>query len=198
MADTYERLGQYPEAIEHYLQATKLEPDLPVPYLSLGNIYLNAGDFRKAVEYYDQGLKLDPADRLKRKAARDAAFRLLQGNASPDSQTIGSVLGGSELSRMGPAGVRPDRRLALPIAFETGSDEIAPQSGPTVRALGASPKEILANSGSAAFVVEGHTDSRGGDAANLELSRRRARRVAETLVKEFGLPAVGSSRPARK
>jgi len=189
LADVYERLGQYPEAIGHYQQAIKLEPDLPVPYLSLGDLYLNASDYKNAVEYFDKGLRLDPEDRLKKKAARDAAFRLSQGNAKLDQQSISGVLGGGELSVMDPAGVRPDRKIAVPINFKTGSDQIAPESAATVRELGTALKEILANSNSAAFVIEGHTDSRGDDLANLKLSQLRAKRIAETLAQDFQLPA---------
>ena len=39
------------------------------------------------------------------------------------------------------------------------------------------------------IIVEGHTDSYGGDVSNLSLSRRRAEAVSEYLSSEFGVPA---------
>jgi outer membrane protein OmpA-like peptidoglycan-associated protein len=53
--------------------------------------------------------------------------------------------------------------------------------------------------------IIGHTDSDGDDAANLELSKRRAQSVKDALTKEFGIDASrmetdgkGESQPSDK
>jgi outer membrane protein OmpA-like peptidoglycan-associated protein len=65
------------------------------------------------------------------------------------------------------------------VEFATGRDTILERSFPVleeVRAILAANPEILL------VRIEGHTDSRGRDAANLDLSLRRARSVAAWLV----------------
>jgi len=91
--------------------------------------------------------------------------------------------------------------LSLPILFPTGSAEIQPTALPIVDGLG----KALANPAlnPYRFRIEGHTDTVGDAASNLDLSRRRAQTVTRYLVTRFGLDAhrlepvgFGSDRPA--
>jgi OmpA-OmpF porin, OOP family len=77
-------------------------------------------------------------------------------------------------------GTRAERRAAdLRLSFELGSATLTPQAQEEARVFALalqSPK--LA---SKRFVIEGHTDSIGGRAYNLDLSRRRAEAVVNYL-----------------
>ena len=77
------------------------------------------------------------------------------------------------------------------ILFDTGSDVIKPESGPTLRNI----LSLLNDDQSLAFSIEGHTDNQGGAAVNGPLSERRARAVKAWLteqgVAEKRLTAVG-------
>ncbi len=66
------------------------------------------------------------------------------------------------------------------ILFDTGSDVIKPESGPTLRAILALLKEDPALK----FTIEGHTDDQGGPKVNGPLSERRAAAVKTWLVQE--------------
>jgi len=66
------------------------------------------------------------------------------------------------------------------ILFDTGSDVIRPESGPTLRAILA----LLQEDPSLRFSVEGHTDNQGGPKVNGPLSERRAAAVKAWLVKQ--------------
>ena len=66
------------------------------------------------------------------------------------------------------------------ILFDTGSDVIRPESGPTLRAILA----LLQEDPSLRFAVEGHTDNQGGPKVNGPLSERRAAAVNAWLVKQ--------------
>ncbi len=66
------------------------------------------------------------------------------------------------------------------ILFDTGSDVIKPESGPTLRNVLA----LLNETPALAFAIEGHTDDQGGPALNGPLSERRARAVKAWLVKQ--------------
>lgn len=55
LADAYEHLGRYDEAIAEYNQAIELEPNLAVSYFGMGDTYLRIGLFEKAAEVYKAG-----------------------------------------------------------------------------------------------------------------------------------------------
>lgn len=71
---------------------------------------------------------------------------------------------------------------ATGIYFETGSDEIKPESYPTLKQLA----DFMINSGGS-FTIAGHTDNIGEKEANRLLSESRASSVRKTLVKTYGV-----------
>ena len=66
------------------------------------------------------------------------------------------------------------------ILFDTGSDVIRPESGPSLRSILA----LLQEDPALRFLIEGHTDDQGGPSANGPLSERRALAVKVWLVKQ--------------
>ena len=86
------------------------------------------------------------------------------------------------------------------ILFDTGSDVIKPESGPTLRTILA----LLNEDPGLKFAIEGHTDDQGGPKVNGPLSERRAEAVKAWLVKQ-GIAAgrltskgLGQSKPIDK
>jgi outer membrane protein OmpA-like peptidoglycan-associated protein len=84
------------------------------------------------------------------------------------------------------------------ILFDTDSDRIKPESAPVLRTIATA---INADPG-LKFLIEGHTDSSGQAAHNLDLSKRRAEAVKAVLVSQFGIEAarlttagLGSTKP---
>jgi outer membrane protein OmpA-like peptidoglycan-associated protein len=73
----------------------------------------------------------------------------------------------------------------LGIKFPSGRTAIDANSGPLMEKV----KKALALFPGAPIVVEGHTDSNGGDSANLILSQDRADAVKQYLVSNFALDA---------
>jgi outer membrane protein OmpA-like peptidoglycan-associated protein len=67
------------------------------------------------------------------------------------------------------------------ILFDTGSDRLKPESAPVVQSI-AKGLEMNPN---LRLLIEGHTDSVGNAAANMDLSRRRAEAVKSVLVTQF-------------
>lgn len=85
------------------------------------------------------------------------------------------------------------------IYFDTGSDRIRPESAPTLEEIA----RMLSDHGDLRIVIEGHTDSTGDDAANLQLSERRAAAVKAKLEQDHGISAdrlqargLGETQPA--
>ena len=85
------------------------------------------------------------------------------------------------------------------IYFDTGSDVIRPESGPTLKEIG----EMLQERGDLRIAIEGHTDNVGDAGANQQLSERRAAAVKAYLEREFGVTGtrleargMGASQPA--
>ncbi len=70
------------------------------------------------------------------------------------------------------------------IYFDVNSDVIRPNSYAILKEIAQSINSTQGN-----ILIIGHTDSDGSDAANLELSKKRAESVKRALVNEFGIGA---------
>lgn len=67
------------------------------------------------------------------------------------------------------------------ILFDTGSDQIRPESAPTLKQIG----DMLAAHPDLKLTIEGHTDNVGAAAANQSLSDRRAASVKQVLITSY-------------
>jgi outer membrane protein OmpA-like peptidoglycan-associated protein len=84
------------------------------------------------------------------------------------------------------------------VFFETDSATIKDESAPVLKAIA----EVVQSLDGKRVRIEGHTDDRGTDQYNLDLSKRRARAVAQWLITNGGIPTTqlettgyGKSRP---
>jgi OOP family OmpA-OmpF porin len=69
------------------------------------------------------------------------------------------------------------------ILFDVNSDKIKPESYGTLKEIA----KVLKDNPDVKVKIVGHTDSDGSDASNLDLSKRRALSVKNTLSKDFGI-----------
>ena len=67
------------------------------------------------------------------------------------------------------------------ILFDTDSDRLKPESAPVIQTIARG----LENNPNLKLQIEGHTDSVGNAAHNLDLSKRRAEAVKAVLVAQF-------------
>ena len=71
------------------------------------------------------------------------------------------------------------------ILFDVNSDKIKAESYGTLKEISG----VLSEDGALKVMIVGHTDSDGDDAANMDLSKRRAASVKSALVSEFKIDA---------
>ncbi len=90
------------------------------------------------------------------------------------------------------------RAVTYGIYFDFNKDTIKPESEPVLKEI----VQAMTDNPDWKLTVEGHTDNIGGDAYNLDLSKRRAAAVKNTLVTRYQIAAdrlstdgFGSSRP---
>jgi outer membrane protein OmpA-like peptidoglycan-associated protein len=78
--------------------------------------------------------------------------------------------------------------IDVSINFDYASDRIGPSATPAVQEVG----KALSSSklAGAAFMVAGHTDGKGNDVDNQQLSERRAEAVKAYLVTHYKIPAT--------
>ena len=81
------------------------------------------------------------------------------------------------------AAARPN--IDLEINFDYNSNIIGPKAMTVLVSLGSALRSMDLRGG--VFLLSGHTDAKGGDAYNQELSERRADAVKRFLVEKFGL-----------
>ncbi len=72
------------------------------------------------------------------------------------------------------------------ILFDTASDRIKPESAPVIQSIA----KGLETNPNLKLLIEGHTDSVGNAASNLDLSKRRAEAVKTVLIAQFKVDAV--------
>lgn len=75
--------------------------------------------------------------------------------------------------------------ISYGIYFDSGKDVVKPESYGSLKEIA----NVLIENPNVKIKIVGHTDSDGNDALNLDLSKRRAENVKNTLVKEFGIAA---------
>ncbi|NCP03174.1 MAG: tetratricopeptide repeat protein [Deltaproteobacteria bacterium] len=56
----YEKKGEQEQALSHYKQAVKINPDFPPAWNNMGNIYGRMNLFDKAMEMYEMALRINP------------------------------------------------------------------------------------------------------------------------------------------
>ena len=71
------------------------------------------------------------------------------------------------------------------IYFDVNADKVKPESYGTIKSIA----DVLNENPGVKIKIVGHTDADGNDAANLDLSKRRAASVKNELVKTFGIDA---------
>ena len=186
LGDVYQRLGRFAEAIANFSRAAELNSNVPQPCFGLGDTYFKAGNYREAVEWYDRGLKLAPNDALGLERKK-LASTLLEEKVIPQDKIV------EELGRMTIRSVGEvvkmtfgsDSKLGL-IPFDVGKYEIRDDARPQLNELGKALQSPELSQ--YMFQISGHTDSRGSDALNLELSIKRAMAVKKYLMDEFQIP----------
>lgn len=72
------------------------------------------------------------------------------------------------------------------ILFDTASDRLKPESAPVIQSIA----KGLETNPNLRLLIEGHTDSVGNAAANMDLSRRRAEAVKSVLATQFKVDAA--------
>jgi outer membrane protein OmpA-like peptidoglycan-associated protein len=77
------------------------------------------------------------------------------------------------------------RYIVRGILFDTDSDRIKPESAPVIKQIA----KGLEGNPNLKLVIEGHTDSVGDAAHNLDLSKRRAEAVRAVLIGQFQVDA---------
>ncbi len=104
--------------------------------------------------------------------------------------------GGKDIT---PAILTEGRIVTHGITFDTGSDRIRPESGPTLRKI----LKLLQDDEALAFEIQGHTDDQGGAKVNGPLSERRAVAVKAWLVTQginggrLTTKGLGATKPIR-
>ena len=150
----------------------------------LGDVAHDADDYDGASAQYQEALtviddevktpKPPPRSEIERIFRRAAQSRMLAVDYRPAPRTRAGAPGG--LAAQSIRGFTIER-VPLPISFRTASAKFTEQG----RRAAADMVQYLTAQNSGLITIEGHTDPRGEEPYNLDLSRRRAQAVASYL-----------------
>ncbi|MGH6848512.1 MAG: OmpA family protein [Methylocella sp.] len=93
----------------------------------------------------------------------------------------------SEREKLAPF-VHDKQGFDIEINFKYNSAKIAPSAMFKARALGEALTSAALKGGT--FIIEGHTDAKGGDMPNQKLSERRADTIKRFLAEQYRIPAA--------
>jgi outer membrane protein OmpA-like peptidoglycan-associated protein len=190
LADAYEKAGYIDKAEKEYKEALRIKPDLASAYLSLGDLNYQKEDYAGAVQFYEKGLALHPQDELAIRNLQTAKEKL-QLTGAPEKKSD-QVIAAKEImdkldqvKTMGVGGVgQAQSRIAFKnILFDFNSERLKKESFPQLDEIGKALSTLVKQK--MRFIIEGHTDSIGGDDFNQILSEKRADTVKEYLVKHY-------------
>jgi len=135
------------------------------------------------VRIYNNGRKVLDVNQIE---LPPLATALLDTDSNPDhSQSIRVVRIAEATPDFSRSILSSGRYVTHGILFDTDSDRIKPESGPVIKSVAAG---LQANP-DLKLRIEGHTDSTGAAAHNLDLSKRRAEAVKAVLVSQFHVDA---------
>jgi outer membrane protein OmpA-like peptidoglycan-associated protein len=127
-----------------------------------------------------------------KKAGKTAKSRSPEQSATDQKTTLAAIETDGTSTERGiavtpkePSDYRQTGRVDLEILFEYDSARIDPKSVKQLIALGEALNDPQLGKG--VFLIAGHTDAKGGDAYNLDLSLRRAEAVTQFLVDFAGV-----------
>jgi outer membrane protein OmpA-like peptidoglycan-associated protein len=206
LADAYENLAKevkddpksfnafLDKAVSEYLAALKINKGLFPAYLGLGDTYRVMGMYEKSEDAYKKALEIKPTH--PKAASGFEKIKLIRSQEKAGLKTSRDILGhvafsttntgsGKLMGFEGHTLVR-DRMTFNNILFDEWSSELNRQETmQQMEEIGrALSSEELSN---CSFVVEGHTDNRGGEERNMRLSWDRADSVKNYLSSHFGI-----------
>jgi outer membrane protein OmpA-like peptidoglycan-associated protein len=191
LADAYENVGEFEQAEKYYQQAVRLKPDLFVPLLGLGELYLKSGRYKDSYDAFVIGLEINADDERLKAGVKVAAQRVEQVSKFLKCDSIKSCLDGDETFRLmcmcpGDHYEFLRKRICVPtLHFISGSIQLTSNSKKQLTEIGlALQSDTLAKK---KWFIVGHADSIGSLERNLELSRCRSESVRDYLVNKFNL-----------
>ncbi|MCX5814307.1 MAG: tetratricopeptide repeat protein [Proteobacteria bacterium] len=176
LGDVYERQGRFEEAAEQYKKTIELRPHVPYPYFGIGDVYYKTNRPKEAVEWYEKGLKYDPGDIITKE--RLALARDMSKGSVVKAETIRNLFS----STRGPAEIVSITFGEALIPFEYNKTNIVGSAVSQIAELGKALRDI-----SGVFEIAGHTDIRGSDGYNRNLSMKRAQAVVDYIVQHYGI-----------
>ena len=177
LGDIYEREGRFEEAIEQYKKTIELIPVAAYPYFGLGDIYYKTNRPKEAADWYEKGLKYDPNDKLTRE--RITLVKDILRGGIIKAETIRGMLS----TTRGPSDVVSITFGEGLIPFDYNKSNIKPDAKTQLNEIGKALQSL-----SCTIEIAGHTDARGSDEYNRNLSGKRAQSVAAYLATNYRIP----------
>ncbi len=195
LADTYERQGRFEEAISEYRKAIEINGEFSTSYFSLGDIYLKTNRQEEAAKWYKKGLEIKPDDKVSRQRLEKAQFisEELREYGVITAESIKKLLASKTRTLGEIVSIQFNEDM---IAFDYDKAELKPAAVPQLQQIGIALRDILGTRdiqveglGNTVIQISGHTDSRGTDSYNNDLSRKRAATVVSYLTNEYSIPS---------
>lgn len=182
---------EYGQALEHYNKSLDINPHDASTFTDRAKVYYLRGQHEMARDDYREALRLKPDEAKTREAVKalESEIATLEGGFKTADQIMKKLKHSAgqpkapNLMGFQNVSVPKHRERFENILFEEWSYTMKPESIVQVQEVGKALSSL--KGGHLCFAVEGHTDNRGDEKRNMELSQQRAEAVKNYLVKEF-------------
>lgn len=159
----------------------------------LGELYLRQLQYGMAIEAFQRKQRLQPDEDTERliELAKQK-FDEFKNRSSVSAEEVRALMKDPP-SLMAPVPGKlasrflMKRALQTKVHFDTNSSEIKDEFKGVLDVVGKEVKEAFGNDSNLGLLIEGHTDARGSERMNFELSQQRAASIKQYLVEKFGL-----------
>ena len=190
LGDVYEKQGKFNLAVRQYNKVINLRPNAATPYFGLGDIYFKSNRHILAIKNYEIGLKIDPGDKLSKK--RLNILKKIKNKKIIKSSTIRGIM-------LQTRGINDRMALSFgegKIPFDFNKYEIKDDAKAQLDEIGKALQSIIGVGRDIViipkkkymFEIAGHTDIKGENSYNQDLSFKRAKSVTQYLVDKFNIP----------
>jgi len=182
LANIKEKQDKLSEALGLYKRALKADRQLAYAYAGIGDVLMKQQNYRKAAKFFQKFLTLpDKEGHSKHVQHYEKRLKEAQDRIFVSADEIFQALSVKRNFFI--------PKIGVPIQFGTGSSQVCKDKVlKQCQAIAKAVRDFFRTDEKSRIRIEGHTDNEGKAQRNKDLSKKRAKKIKEWMVKQKDIP----------